>query len=237
MLRHSGARPSDPRRVRLLVLAGVVAATVALPLAVASAGPVGDGGPAAVRMRADGSLADVPRADASRVDASGADASGADDKSGSGASAGRGDGGARASESGRPSLLLGLGLATAAGCGPELSSPDGIEAQTCVLTQGRDTWARTYYRNASGEELSSVLSLMKPDGRTVEMHCVVDAEDEPGACETPRERTTGDAGAYTAVAEFAKSAGSAPLMLRSGSRTSGAGSASDADNSADQSAG
>ena len=51
-------------------------------------------------------------------------------------------------------LTLGLGLATAARCGPELTSPDGIEAQTCVLTQGRDTWARTYYRNATGDELA-----------------------------------------------------------------------------------
>ena len=47
---------------------------------------------------------------------------------------------------------LGLGTRpTVARCGPELSSPDGIEAQTCVLTQERDTWARTYYRNATGD--------------------------------------------------------------------------------------
>jgi hypothetical protein len=223
--------------LRLLALAGVVAATVALPLAVASAGPVGDGNPEAVRVRADGSGADSSRAGDSQTGHSRAGGSRAEGKNGAAASAGSADGDARASESGRSSLLLGLGLATAANCGPELSSPDGVEAQTCVLTQGRDTWGRTYYRNASGEELSSVLSLMKPDGRTVQMHCVVDAADEPGACETPRERTAGDAGAYTAVAEFAKSAGSGPLLLRSGSSTSGAGSASDADNSPDQSAG
>ena len=226
--------------LRLLALAGVVAATVALPLAVASAGPVSDGVPGAVRLRAGdlfaGGHVGDSRADDSRADGkSGAGASGrrTDDARTDGARSGgasRAEGEARASESRRSSPLLGLGLATAADCGPELSSPDGLEAQTCVLTQGQDTWARTYYRNASGEELSSVLSLMKPDGRTLQMRCAVGAEDEPGACETPRERTTGDAGAYTAVAEFAKSAGSGPLLLRSGSSTSDAGNASDAHN-------
>jgi hypothetical protein len=237
--------------LRLLALAGVVAATVALPLAVASAGPVSDGVPGAVRLRAGDlfagghvgdSRAGDSRADDSRADGkSGAgvlgrrtdDAGRSDDARTDGAHSGgasRADGEAQASESRRSSPLLGLGLATAANCGPELSSPDGLEAQTCVLTQGQDTWARTYYRNASGEELSSVLSLMKPDGRTLQMRCAVGAEDEPGACETPRERTTGDAGAYTAVAEFAKSAGSGPLLLRSGSSTSAAGNASDSHN-------
>ncbi|WP_369234690.1 hypothetical protein AB5J56_23205 [Streptomyces sp. R21] len=237
--------------LRLLALAGVVAATVALPLAVASAGPVSDGVPGAVRLRAGdlfaGGRVGDSRANDSRADGkSGAGASGrrsddagrSDDARTDGARSGgarsggasRADGEERASESRRSSPLLGLGLATAANCGPELSSPDGLEAQTCVLTQGQDTWARTYYRNASGEELSSVLSLMKPDGRTLQMRCAVGAEDEPGACETPRERTTGDAGAYTAVAEFAKSAGSGPLLLRSGSSTSDAGNASDSHN-------
>ncbi|MET7440109.1 hypothetical protein ABZS63_22050, partial [Streptomyces sp. NPDC005568] len=36
MLRHSGGRPPDTRRVRLLALVGFVAAVIALPLAVAS---------------------------------------------------------------------------------------------------------------------------------------------------------------------------------------------------------
>ena len=116
--------------------------------------------------------------------------------------------------------MLGLGLATAARCGPELTSPDGIEAQTCVLAQGDETWARTYYRNATGHELTSVLSLMGPDARTVQLRCAVGAEDEPGMCETPRERTEGEPGAYTAVAEFAWDEGSAgPLLLRSGSNS------------------
>lgn len=168
-----------------MALAGLVVFTVALPLAVASAGPVGDGGSGAVHA-------------SRRID----------------------DKGAAVLAAPRPASsprLLGLGPATAARCGPELFSPDGIEAQTCVLTQGEDTWARTYYRNATGDGLSSALSLMGPGGHTVEMSCVVGAEDDPGVCETPRERTTGGAGAYTAVAEFARSAGRGPMLLRSGS--------------------
>ncbi|WP_318658076.1 hypothetical protein [Streptomyces dioscori] len=118
-------------------------------------------------------------------------------------------------------MTLGVGLATAARCGPELASPDGIEAQTCVLTQGRETWARTYYRNATGDALTSVLTLLAPGGRTVRMHCAVGADDEPGVCETPRERTVGDVSEYSAIAEFAKSAEGAdgPLLLRSGSNS------------------
>ncbi|MDT0568032.1 hypothetical protein RM704_11200 [Streptomyces sp. DSM 3412] len=117
------------------------------------------------------------------------------------------------------SRRLGLGLATAARCGPDLTSPEGIEAQTCVLTQGDRTWARTYYRNATGRELSSVLSMMAPGGHTVRIHCAVGAHDEPGVCETPRGRTRGGAGAYTAVAEFAAPDGEGPLLLRSGSNS------------------
>lgn len=105
-------------------------------------------------------------------------------------------------------------------CGPALTSRDGIEAQTCVLTGNGDTWGRTYYRNTSGEELSSVLSLMGPGGRTVQSHCAVGDGDEPGSCETPRERTAGKPAGYWAVAEFAGSAdGTGPLLLRSGSNS------------------
>ncbi|MDT7842571.1 hypothetical protein [Streptomyces justiciae] len=184
MLRHSGGRPPDPRKIRLLALSGVVACAVALPLAVASAGQVGD---EAVREAARTS----PRDDAKAPSAAPS-----------------------------RSPLLGLGLATAARCGPELTSPDGIEAQTCVLTQGEETWARTYYRNVTGGALDSVLSLMGPDDRTVQMRCAVGAGDEPGTCETPRERSRGGPDAYTAVAEFAGEAGSGPLLLRSGSNSS-----------------
>ncbi|MFE1906670.1 hypothetical protein ACFW96_23805 [Streptomyces gardneri] len=106
-------------------------------------------------------------------------------------------------------------------CGPELASPEGIEAQTCVLAEGPDIWARTYYRNATGQQLDAFLTLMAPGGRTVQVRCPVAAQDEPGTCETPRERGQGKATAYTAVAEFAGTGegGSTPLLLRSGSNT------------------
>ncbi|WP_079174403.1 hypothetical protein [Streptomyces mirabilis] len=206
MQRHSGGHraPSslragpDFQRVRLVALAGLVVFTVALPLTVASAGPVGDGSSEALR--------------ASRT---------IDDK-GTAAPVAPRSASATPPASAPVPRLLGLGRATAARCGPELSSPDGIEAQTCVMTQGEDTWARTYYRNATGDELSSALSLMGPGGRTMEMNCVVGAEDDPGVCETPRGRTAGGVGAYTAVAEFARSAGSGPMLLRSGSEAESA---------------
>lgn len=76
-------------------------------------------------------------------------------------------------------------------CGPELASPEGVEAQTCVLTEGPDTWGRTYYRNATGQNLDAFLTLMAPGGRTVQVRCAVAAQDEPGTCETPRERARG----------------------------------------------
>ncbi|MFD9097919.1 hypothetical protein [Streptomyces collinus] len=198
MLRISGGpggRPShrggpDPRRLRLLALAGVVTAAAALPLAVASAGQVGEAGrPAAKNGRA----TTPPRSRAAA--------------------------GPSAPAPTRSPLLLGLGLATAARCGPELSSPDGIEAQTCVLTQGRDTWARTYYRNVTGEAVDSVLSLLGPDGRTVQTHCAAGADDEPATCETPRDRTRGALDAYTAVTEFSGSRADGPLLLRSASNS------------------
>ncbi|MFI6336208.1 hypothetical protein [Streptomyces sp. NPDC050535] len=199
MPRHSGGRPRESRRVRLLALVGVVAVAVALPLAVASAGPVDDQGPADARA--------PERSTHSAPDGGSSVGTGSDNGKGP------------APDPARSPRLLGLGLATAARCGPELTSADGIEAQTCVLTQGEETWARTYYRNATGGELSSVLSLMEPGGRTVLMRCAVSAQDDPGACETPRGRTTGDVGAYAAVAEFAKGGEDGPLLLRSGSNS------------------
>ncbi|MET9360041.1 hypothetical protein ABZX93_03875 [Streptomyces sp. NPDC006632] len=110
----------------------------------------------------------------------------------------------------------------AAHCGPALVSPEGIEAQTCVLSGGRDAWGRTYYRNATGQELNVVLTLMGPDGRTVETNCQVAADDQPNSCETPHERRTGPAAgaeAYSAVSEFAAAGEDAPLLLRSGSNS------------------
>ncbi|MHC3471247.1 hypothetical protein ACYF6T_21480 [Streptomyces sp. 7R007] len=188
--------------LRLLALGGVVACAVALPLAVASAGPVGDEGHAVVRAPAREAVRHSPAPLASASDPDPESASGGDAKA----------------PAGSP-LLLGLGLATAARCGPELTSPEGVEAQTCVLTQGADTWARTYYRNGTGDALDAVLSLLGPAGHTVQTRCAVGAEDEPETCETPRERTWGSLDGYTAVAEFAERGESGRLLLRSGSNS------------------
>jgi hypothetical protein len=114
---------------------------------------------------------------------------------------------------------------TAERCGPEVSSSGGIKAQTCVLSGGRETWARTYYRNATDGELRSVLSLMGPGGRTVQTHCVVETHDAPAACETRREPSRGGSGEYSAVAEFAGPADPGnggdvgSLLLRAGSNS------------------
>ncbi|MGA5203022.1 MULTISPECIES: hypothetical protein [Streptomyces] len=201
MRRHARGRSRDLRKTRLLVLAGVaVACAVALPPAVTSAGSVGSAG----HKGAVGSVDADVRASGSRASRP---SPRADDK-------------APGAPSAAPGLpVLGQGLSTAVRCGPELSSPDGIEAQTCVVTQGAETWARTYYRNATGEALDAVLSLMGPDDRSVRMTCAVRAEDEPGACETPREPARGVPSAYTAVAEFAERGGLGPLLLRSGSNS------------------
>lgn len=201
-------RPGSPSifrymNLRLLALGGAVAGAIALPLAMASAGPVGDEG--RVAQPAGSPAADTRPADAG----DGEDAR----------SAARTDPKAPPGKPSRPPLLLGLGLATAARCGPELTSPDGVEAQTCVLSQGEDTWARTYYRNATGRALDAFLSLMGPAGRTVRTTCAMAAEDEPESCETPHERSRGELAAYTAVAEFAGATVDGPLLLRSGSNS------------------
>ncbi|MFJ3922371.1 hypothetical protein [Streptomyces sp. NPDC090022] len=104
-------------------------------------------------------------------------------------------------------------------CGPELSSPDGVEAQTCVLAGEGLTWGRSYYRNTSGRALDAVLTLMGPAGRTWQIRCEVGAGDEPGLCETPRESSAGGTDAYSAVAEFAVPDDEGRLLLRSGSNS------------------
>ncbi|MFJ9176970.1 hypothetical protein [Streptomyces sp. NPDC102360] len=198
-------------RLRLFGLLAVVVLTAALPLAGASAGPVDDGPTRHTATEAHATTdADAPD-DATRANIR------ADDN-GDGKANDSGDGTPAEQKTGKPSLLTGLGLTTEAHCGPQLSAPDGIEAQTCVLVQGDDTWARTYYRNATGSGLTAVLTLMAPGGRTVQLHCSVGAEDEPGMCETPRGRTRGEPDQYTAVAEYARG-GEGPLLLRSGSNS------------------
>ncbi|MFD3544382.1 hypothetical protein ACFWUW_01965 [Streptomyces sp. NPDC058655] len=104
-------------------------------------------------------------------------------------------------------------------CGPEVSSPQGVEAQTCVLVGEGLAWGRSYYRNTSGRALDAVLTVMGPAGRTVQIRCAVAAGDEPGLCETPREPSAGAADSYSAVAEFAIPDDEGKLLLRSGSNS------------------
>ncbi|GGV01642.1 hypothetical protein GCM10010260_42710 [Streptomyces filipinensis] len=199
--------------MRLLALLGVVTAAVVLPLAVASAGQVGEAARHAMAGKPHGTpTAGSKDGAGSRHDEPGPHGDGPGSR---GDGAGSADG--KLPLPGEAHRLLGLGLATAARCGPQLTSPDGIEAQTCVLTQGKDTWARTYYRNATGKPLDSVLSLMGPGGHTLQMRCVTSTDDEPATCETPREHTKGGPDAYTAVTEFASRGADGTLLLRSGS--------------------
>ncbi|WP_247700050.1 hypothetical protein [Streptomyces sp. RM72] len=232
-------RGPDRRRFRLYGLAGVVVCAVVLPFAVASAGPSGDADAEvarAVPLLARGGDGKASASAAGAGDRLGLGAgSGPESNSGSGSGSGGVD---RDTEGLAPAARSPLppGPALAARCGPELTSPAGVEAQTCVLARGTETWARTYYRNATGGPLESVLSLMGPDGRSVRSSCAVGVEDAPGTCETPPEDTEGVSGGglagYTAVAEFAHRAGYGPLLLRAGSGGSGRGAGSGSDDGA-----
>ncbi|MCI3931699.1 hypothetical protein [Streptomyces sp. AN091965] len=214
--------PRPAMNPRLLALLGIVAVAALLPLAGAAAGPVFDDTKAPADPGRAGARPPEPGTSVPEAGARGASRAEPPLRP---HGAGGGPGAA-----GRPGATDDPGAARAADaalqpdtlsrCGPELSSPDGVEAQTCVLTQGADTWARTYYRNVTGEALEAVLSVMGPRGRTVQMYCAVGAGDEPGACDTPKERTSGAAARYTAVAEFASESGGA-LLLRSGSNSAG----------------
>ncbi|GAA4910383.1 hypothetical protein ACFPM3_11210 [Streptomyces coeruleoprunus] len=195
---------------------GIVVATATLLPVIATAGPAAgpQSGPAARPGRAlpaaDAKAApdvlgvpDAPDASAPSPSAEPRDTSGDPDSGG---------------PSALPDVLAESDGARTSKCGPSLVSPDGVEAQTCVLTEGGETWGRTYYRNTKGEELRAVLTLMGPGARTVRTHCVVPADDEPRTCETPRERSRGTLRDYTAMAEVAAGVDEeSPLLLRSGS--------------------
>ncbi|MFX4291870.1 hypothetical protein [Streptomyces bohaiensis] len=90
-------------------------------------------------------------------------------------------------------------------CGPAISAPEGVEARTCLVTEGADTWARVYYRNGSGEPLRGGLTVHDPAGGTVEVRCEVPATAARGVCETPRVPTVDDSAVsfYSATAELA----------------------------------
>lgn len=209
----------------MIGIGAVVVFTVLLPLA-ASAGPAEEPEPAgAGSAGGDPASADPTRGEAAAGSVwSGSAGAGSDGAESGGLAAGGPGADSRprsrsGSAPGRaPHARVGTVPAEpAAHCGPELVSPDGVEAQTCVLTEGRDAWARAYYRNATGGRLRSVLTLMGPGGHTVQTNCAVGAGDQPGVCETPREPARGKPGAYSAVAEFAGTGEDAPLLLRSGS--------------------
>ncbi|MCE4943459.1 MULTISPECIES: hypothetical protein [Streptomyces] len=101
-------------------------------------------------------------------------------------------------------------------CGPELTARPGITAQTCVLAEAGRTWARTFFHNSTGEPLRAALTLLRPDGRSVQANCAVPADGAPGVCETPDGPTARGARLpYGAVAEFSDLAGER-LLLRSG---------------------
>ncbi|MEU5210457.1 hypothetical protein [Streptomyces sp. NPDC020742] len=212
------------QNIRMTGLAAVALLAVAVPLGAAMAGPAEES-----RPRTPGPGAGAPAAGTAENSPSvaGVDAA----ERGSGAD-GRRTGAVRSPRSaGRPAdRSRGLGLPLRSGrtahCGPALGSGRGIEAQTCVLAERGRTWARTYYRNRTGSPLRAVLTLLRPDGRTLQVTCDVPAADVPGGCETPAGATVlrGRPG-YGAVAEIADASGER-LRLRAGSNSAVGGSGS-----------
>ncbi|OEV30304.1 hypothetical protein AN219_11675 [Streptomyces nanshensis] len=183
----------------MITLACTVVLAVALPVAAATAGaaPPADGGGVPERVTPSSQLSDAPSGHSSARSsaASSSSAPGSSSPGRRGAAAG---GGASAS------------------CGPELTSPEGLSGQTCVLSEGGSTWARTYYRNGAGSPLSAALTLMRPDGSSLRADCAMTADRGTSVCETPREKTRTGGRAYAATGE-AGSADGERLLLRSGS--------------------
>ncbi|URN12705.1 hypothetical protein LUW77_16935 [Streptomyces radiopugnans] len=109
-------------------------------------------------------------------------------------------------------------------------SPQGVRAQTCVLTRDGAVWGRMYHRNTTGEALYGALSLLGPGGRAVTAPCELPADGRAGVCDTPHRRAertsppslpSPEGEPYTAVAEIASPDGEG-LLLRTGSETGGA---------------
>ncbi|MFI9050646.1 hypothetical protein [Streptomyces sp. NPDC053427] len=223
-------------KIRLLSLAGTAVLAVVVPLAAATAGPAdtatwvddaltGSG----ARLAAAAGSAPENTHGSKRENRPGSRPDGARDN--------KAEKPADKAENGRSGRafrgpLAGLGLPLLSGgdrtvrCGPELGSPRGIEAQTCVLAEKGLTWARTYYRNATGDPLRAVLTLLRPDGRSVQVHCEVPAAGVPGVCETPIGATRHRGRLrYDAVAEVSDAAGER-LLLRSGANSAPEGEAS-----------
>ncbi|GGU92331.1 hypothetical protein GCM10010211_68880 [Streptomyces albospinus] len=197
------------RILRLTGLAGTAVLALVVPLAAATAGPVDT----FLTSDAPGASAERPAGKAASADTGAGHA-----KTARRAGAPRGPA--------DPLADLGLPLLSGARtthCGPELTAPQGVTAQTCVLAENGRTWGRTYYRNTTGEDLRAVLTLLRPDGRTVQVNCEVPAGDAPGVCETPSGATVRKAGLlYGAVAEISDAAGER-LLLRSGGNSAPGG--------------
>ncbi|WP_240151993.1 hypothetical protein [Streptomyces mobaraensis] len=228
MERASGVPGVSQQRaanLRMVALAAAVALAVVLPLAAATAGPAAPAGrskagpdrkPAGVRpagAERSGALGGLGDTAGDAVAAAGALTDGA--RKGTGA-----DGGPGAHRGARSAVAPPAGPdepPAVTRCGPELESPEGLEAQTCVQTEGMETWARTYYRNGTDDPVTGVLTLMAPDGGSLQVRCPMPATDAPDTCETPRRRTVRGHGAYAAVAEIASAEGK--LLLRSGSNS------------------
>ncbi|MEU5469032.1 hypothetical protein [Streptomyces lydicus] len=213
------------QKLRMTGLATVAALAVAVPLGAAMAGPARTPVP---HTAAPGTAYGVP--EGARGTSENRRSTGRAGTLPGGATAGsRPAGAARARHF--PGPPAGSGLPSPSGrttrCGPELGSARGVEAQTCVLAERGRTWARTYYRNITGTPLRAVLTLLRPNGTTVQVNCEVAAADVPGVCETPTGRTArGGRAAYGAVAEIADAAGER-LLLRSGSNSAPGASGSD----------
>lgn len=205
------------QKLRMTGLAAVAALAVAVPLGAAMAGPARTPAP---HTAAPGTAYGVP--DGARGTSENRRSTGRGGTAPAGATTdSHPAGAARARHFPRPPA--GPGLPSPSGrttrCGPELGSARGVEAQTCVLAERGRTWARTYYRNITGTPLRAVLTLLRPNGTTVQVNCEVAAADVPGVCETPTGRTArGGRAAYGAVAEIADAAGER-LLLRSGSNS------------------
>lgn len=211
--------------LRLIGIGAGVLIILSLPLAGAIAGPdfAGQSDGKGGGLLSTFGLGHPPKGDRGASDsensANSGNSEGSADSGGSGASstAGRSRTQASAAAPARPGPAE--QPRTDARCGPELSSPQGVEAQTCVLSGEGRTWGRSYYRNTSGRALDAVLTVMGPAGRTVQIRCAVGAGDEPGLCETPGEKSAGAPEDYSAVAEFAVPDDEGALLLRSGSNS------------------
>ena len=197
----------------LITLVCTVVLAAALPIAAATAGPAGS--------TAVGEAAVPSTESASTQSARGPAAPRGERGSGTGVADGR--------KSGRGTHAAD-GAALVSSCGPELTSPEGLTAQTCVLSEEHETWARAYYRNETNSPLRGALTLTRPDGSSLRADCEVAAAGDPGMCETPREKSRqrsmpkadGEGRRYAAMTEVGSLDGER-LLLRSGSNSRAGG--------------